>query len=102
MEFEGSLPYSQEPAMCSVLNQINPVNTLHFYFLRYVLILSYHLRQDFTSSPFVSGFPTETVYAYLFPPHVLHSLPIIFSMIFSCKIHKTIVCRKKHRILELP
>jgi hypothetical protein len=39
--------------------------------------LSTHLRFDLPSGLFLSGFPTDILYAFLFFPFVLHALPTI-------------------------
>jgi hypothetical protein len=77
MEPEGSLPCSQEsstgpysePAQC---NPYHPIS------LRFILILSTHLRLGLHSGLFPSGFPTSILYAFLFstihatcPAHVI-------------------------------
>jgi hypothetical protein len=48
--------------------------------LRSILILSTHLRLGLPSGLFASGFPTNILYAFLFPPFVLHVLPISSSL----------------------
>jgi hypothetical protein len=64
MEPEGSLSCSQESY--TILSQINPVHTTPFS-LSCILILSTHLRFGHPSSLFPSGFPTNILYAFLFP-----------------------------------
>jgi hypothetical protein len=58
-----------------ILSQINPVHTTPSY-LRSILILSTHLRLGLPSSLFPSGFPTNILYVFLFPPFVLHAVLI--------------------------
>jgi hypothetical protein len=43
--------------------------------LRYILILSSHLRLCLFSCLF-HGFPNKILYAFSFPPFVLHALPM--------------------------
>jgi hypothetical protein len=48
----------------------------HHIFLRFILILSTHLRLGPSSLLFTSGFPTNIFYTFLFSPFVLHALSI--------------------------
>ena len=64
METAGSLPHPQEPATYPYLQpdqSIPPHPTSGIY----ILILSSHLYLGLTSSNFVSGLPTKTLYAPL-------------------------------------
>jgi hypothetical protein len=56
----------KSPSLVSILSQIDPVHTTPDY-LRSILILSTHLRLRLPSGPFPSGFPTNILYAFLFP-----------------------------------
>jgi hypothetical protein len=47
------------------LSQLHPVHTFQPYFLRYILILSSHLRLGLPSGLFLSHFPTEVLYTFL-------------------------------------
>jgi hypothetical protein len=64
MEPEGSIPNSQALSACSYPepDQSSPT------FPRSILILSTHLRLGFRSGLFPSGFPTNNLYMFLFPP----------------------------------
>ena len=68
-----------------ILGQPNPVHSPTSYFVKILLILSFHLHLGLLSGLFPSGFPTKTLYSPpLSPPHVLHPLPpISFSSIWS-------------------
>jgi hypothetical protein len=57
----------QKPLLVPILSQINPVHTTPSY-LRSILILSIHIRLDLPSDLFASGFPKNTLYAFLFWP----------------------------------
>jgi hypothetical protein len=60
----------KRPLLVPIMSQINPIS------LRSILILSTHIRLGLHSVLFPSGFPTNILYAFLFSPFVLHSLPI--------------------------
>jgi hypothetical protein len=49
----------------NALNQIKQVRTFHQIFLRFILILYYHLRLVLTNSVFNLGFPTKIVHAFI-------------------------------------
>jgi hypothetical protein len=67
MEPEGSSPCSQEPSpLVPTLSQIDPVHIIPSY-LRYILILSTHLRLGLPSGLFPYGFSTEILYAFFLP-----------------------------------
>ena len=53
---------------CPILSQINPVYAPHPTSLRFILILSSHLRLGLPSCLFPSGFPTKTLYKPLLSP----------------------------------
>jgi hypothetical protein len=67
MEPESSIPCSQEPSTGTSLEPYQP-NPLHPISLRYILILSTHLRLRLPSGLFPSGYPTNILYAFLFSP----------------------------------
>jgi hypothetical protein len=65
MEPEGSIPNSQELSTCSYpIQSTSPHPTSP----RSILTLSTHLRLGLPSGLFPSGFPTNNLYAFLFPP----------------------------------
>jgi hypothetical protein len=49
-------------------------------YLRSILILSTHLRLGLPNGLSPSGIPTNSIYAFLFSPFVLHALPISSSL----------------------
>jgi hypothetical protein len=49
MEPEGLLPHHKCPTPVSILSQLNPVHRPTSYFLRYILILPFHLRLGLSS-----------------------------------------------------
>jgi hypothetical protein len=51
-------------------------------YLRYILILSIHLRLGLPRGLFPSGLPTNILHAFLFSPFVPHTLPISFSLTY--------------------
>jgi hypothetical protein len=51
-----------------IWSQVNPVCIFPFYFVRCVLLLSFYLCLVLPSSLFYAGFPTKTLYAFLFFP----------------------------------
>jgi hypothetical protein len=68
MDPEGSLPCSQEPSTVPILSQINPVHTIPSYLSRIHLNIV-HPPTSWSSQWFLpSGFPTNILYAFLFPP----------------------------------
>jgi hypothetical protein len=69
MEPEGSLPCSQEPSLVPILSQIDPVHPIP---LNPILILSTHLSLGLHSGLFLSGFPTNILYA--FPGFTCHNI----------------------------
>jgi hypothetical protein len=48
--------------------------------LRSILLLSFHLRVGLPSGLFSFGFPTKTLYAFLFSPCMLHAMTISSSL----------------------
>jgi hypothetical protein len=81
---EGSLPCSQEtpPPPNPILSQIDPAHTIPSYLSKMYIILSIRLRLVLPSGVFPSGFSTNTLYAFLFSPFVLHALPISSSLTY--------------------
>jgi hypothetical protein len=55
--------------MVPILSQVTQIRTMTSYFLKYFLILFTHLRPSLLRGLFLSGFPMNILYAYLF----LHS-----------------------------
>jgi hypothetical protein len=53
--------------------------------LRYILILSTHLRLGLPSGLLPYGFPTNILYAFLFSPHVCY---------MPCPSHRWLICYK--------
>jgi hypothetical protein len=76
--YEVLLPYLQQSAAGA-----HPINAPHtppaLFELRYVLILAFHLRLDFSSDLFPSGFRYKVWYAFLIFPCALHDPLISFS-----------------------
>jgi hypothetical protein len=70
MEPKGSLTCSQHPSIGPYPEpyQSNPYHP--------ILILSTHLHLGLPNGLFPSSFPTNTLYAFIFSPFVLHALPI--------------------------
>ena len=56
------------PPLFPILSQLDPVHTPHPTSLRFILILSSHLRLGLPSGLFPSGFPTKTLYTPLPSP----------------------------------
>jgi hypothetical protein len=77
VEPKSSLPCSQEP---STRPDPEPDESGPYHpilSLRSILLLSYKLRLGFPIGLFSSGFPTETLYAFLFSLCVIHGLPVL-------------------------
>jgi hypothetical protein len=62
-----------------ILRQMDPVHTTTTYVMS-ILILFTHLRVGLCSGLFLSCFPTNVLYAFLFFPFVLHVLHISSSL----------------------
>jgi hypothetical protein len=71
----------KSPPLVPILIQIDSVHTTPSY-LRFILILTTHLSLGLPSGPFLSGFPTNILHAFLFAPFVLYALPISFSLTY--------------------
>jgi hypothetical protein len=56
----------KSPPLSPFLSHINPGHTTPLYFCMIYLILSIYLRLGLPSSLFPCGFPTNTLYAFLF------------------------------------
>jgi hypothetical protein len=68
-EPEGSSPHSQQPANDSYPEPVESTpHTPKPISLRSILIPSSHLRLGLSSGPFLSGFPTKTLYTFLPSP----------------------------------
>lgn len=68
LELECSSPCSEEPATGAYCARWIQSITSHHIALRYILILFSCLYLGLSSSLFPSGFPIETLYAFLFYP----------------------------------
>jgi len=68
MEHKGSLPCLQEPATALNPEQMPTVHNLRTYCLRYILILSSHLRLGLPCGLFLSDVPTKIVYTFVIVP----------------------------------
>jgi hypothetical protein len=66
MEPKGSLPCSQEPSTSLYPYQINAIHTMSFYLSKIHFNIVTYLRP---SGLFPSGFPTNSLYAFLFSPN---------------------------------
>jgi len=69
MEPEGSLPCSQETVTGPYPEPIIQPTTSHTISLRYILILSSHLRLGLPSGIFLSVFPNKMYVFIIFPMH---------------------------------
>jgi hypothetical protein len=106
MEVDGLLPCSQEPSKVPVMSQIDLVHTTHPISLSSILILSTTLRLGFPSGHFLSGFPTNILYAFLFsfiratyPGHlILHDFIILIIVGEVFKLCSSSLCSS----LQLP
>jgi hypothetical protein len=65
MKHRGSLPYSQQPAICPYPEPDRSNPFPHPTSRRSILILSYPLRLGFPSGLLPTGFPTKSLYAPL-------------------------------------
>jgi hypothetical protein len=77
MEPHGSLLYSQEPFLGSVLRQLNPVHTFPHSVFKIHLILSSRLRIGLRSGVIRSGFPMKIVFPFLMFICLLHARQFI-------------------------
>jgi hypothetical protein len=68
METEGSLPCSQKPVTGPYPKPDEFIRNIPFYFSMIYLVLSSHLLLGPPRGLFPTGFPTETLYAFLFCP----------------------------------
>jgi hypothetical protein len=84
---EGSLPHSQEPAIYPYSKQSHLVHAPHPTSLRSILILSFHLRLGLPSGLVPSRLPSNTLYAPLLSPYVLHVLPISVFLTWSPELY---------------
>jgi hypothetical protein len=73
----------KSPALVPVLSQINPIYTIPSYLSTIHFNIVPHLRFGHPSGLFPSGFPDSILYAFLFAPFVLHTLPISSSYTWS-------------------
>jgi hypothetical protein len=72
----------KSPPLVPILGHIDSVETI-----RFILILSTHLRLGLPSGLFPPGFSTSILYAFLFSPLVLHTLLISSSLIRSFSLY---------------
>ena len=69
MKPKCSLLSSQHLLLVSILSQSNPAHAFpSYFFLTSILILYSLLCLDLSKWPLSSGFPTQTLYAFLFSP----------------------------------
>jgi hypothetical protein len=73
MEPEGSIPNSQELSTCPY-PEPDQSRSPHSTSTRSILISSNHLRLGLPSGLLLSGFPTNNLYAFLFP-HIRVTCP---------------------------
>ena len=74
MEPVGSMPHSQGSPIIPILSRINPIPRTDTYFLRYILILSSHLRLGLPKGLFPVGLLVKILKALL-PFSILATCP---------------------------
>jgi len=75
----SSSPYTQQPATCPYLGQINPIHVL--FNIRFNVTI--HLAQRLLSGLLSSSFSIKIMYTFIFPPFVPHAQPILSTSISS-------------------
>ena len=86
MEPESSLLHSKEPATCPYPEPDLSSPCPHTTSWRFILILSSHLRLGLQSDLFTSGSPSNTLWAPLISPCILHTPPISFFLKFRSNV----------------